>query len=389
MDQGQIEQRIVWLDEQHRETNEKIKDFENQLARDKELIKKQAVQITSLNDEISRLAGLTTRIHQVDETLQKHRKEVTRQLEAAEKRRSEKEANLEALRKSDYQSIQQRIDKIDNDLKKLIEVEHALETRREEELRISKQVTKHDKQLDKMIDMNASQEERLKSISSANDQLQKEQLKLIAEVESHRKKLEEASGKLDVIADANRGLDVRVGELIGAETERTAGQARWIERQELNIVEYENAWKKWERRFDAIEQQATEFDDRLAAYEEMHRALKQMRTELGELMERLERRITEVSEMQRLGETRMKHDWSTFQADEVKRWNTYKLTSDELWREHERLHDRLGQELTEGGEELRRATQNINQMTEAERLHLGELLSMIREWINELNERTE
>jgi chromosome segregation ATPase len=389
MDQEQIEQRLKWLDEQHRKTNETIKDLENKLARSQNLEEKQAGQISSISDEISRLASLTTRIHQVDETLQKHRKEVTRQLESAEKRRSEKEANLEALRKSDHQSIQQRIDKIDEDLKKLAEVEYLLETRREEEVRISKQLTKHDKQLDKLLDTNSSHEERLKSISRANDHLQKEQQKMMAEVEAQRKKFEEATGKLDVFADANRSLDVRIGELISAEAERTAGQARWIERQELSIVEYENAWKKWERRFDAIEQQAYEFDDRLAAYEEMHRALKQMRADLGELMERLERRITEVSEMQRLGENRVKHDWSTFQADELKRWNTYKLTSDELWREHERLHDRLREELTGTGNELKQAVQSINQMTEAERIHLGELLSMIREWVSEISERTE
>jgi chromosome segregation ATPase len=389
MDQGQIEQRFAWLDEQLRKTTETIKDFEGQLASSQKLNEKQAAQISSLTDEISRLAGLTTRIHQVDETLQKHRKEVTRQLEAAEKRRSEKETNLEALRKSDYQSIQQRIDHVTDDLKKLIAVEQALETRREEEVRISKQLTKHDKQLDKVLDTNSSHEDRLKSISRTNDQLQKDQQKLFAEVEAHRKKFEEVAGRLEVFEDATRSLDVRIGELIGAEAERTAGQARWIERQELSIVEYENAWKKWERRFDTIEQQAYEFDDRLAAYEEMHRTLKQMRTDLGELMERLERRITEVSEMQRLGENRMKHEWSAFQADEVKRWNTYKLTGDELWREHERLHERLGQELIGIGDELKQATQSINQVAELEQLHLGEMLSVIREWVSEISEQAD
>jgi hypothetical protein len=144
---------------------------------------------------------------------------------------------------------------------------------------------------------------------------------------------------LDALKDGSRSLDVRVSELISAESERSEGQARWIERQELSNVEFENVWKKWGRRFEAIEQQADAFDDRLAAYEEMHRALKQMRTELGELMERLERRITEVSEMQRLSDNRMKHEWSSFQAEDLKRWNTYKLTGDELWREHNRLHE--------------------------------------------------
>jgi DNA repair ATPase RecN len=160
-----------------------------------------------------------------------------------------------------------------------------------------------------------------------------------------------------------------------------------VERQELSIVEFENFWKKRGRRFDAIEQQATDFDDRLASYEEMHRSLKQMRTELGELMERLERRITEVSEMQRLGDNRMKHDWSSFQAEDLKRWNTYKLTSDELWREHNRLHDRLTEDLVSISDDLKQATQSISTMTDADRMRLGELMSMMREWLSEYAER--
>ena len=191
---------------------------------------------------------------------------------------------------------------------------------------------------------------------------------------------------LEAVKDVNRSLEVRISELMSAEAERAEGQARWIERQELSIVDFENTGKKWGRRFDAIEQQATAFDERLAAYEEMHRALKQMRTELGELMERLERRITEVSEMQRLGENRMKHEWSSFQADDLKRWNTYKLTSDELWREHNRLHDQLADQYASFSEDLGQAVQNVRQLMDADRMRLGEIMAMAREWLSEFGD---
>ncbi|TFH33192.1 MAG: hypothetical protein E4G99_11785 [Anaerolineales bacterium] len=389
MDPEQIEKRLAWLDEQHRKAEETIKQLGVQLKESNSQIAKQSAQISDLNAEISRLAGTTTRIHQIDETLQKHRKEVARLLESAEKRRTEKETNLGELRKSDQKAIVRRIDQVDLELERLTAIEQVLETRQEEDVRLSKQITKLEKNMEKLNDESSALEEQLKSVTRTSNQLQKEMPTTVADIEIWKKKIEELSGMLQVHTETNRTLDVRINDLMSSESERSEGQARWIERQELNIVELENVWKKWGRRFDAIEQQAGENDQRLAAYEEMHRSLKQMRTELTELMERLERRITEVSEMQRLSESRMKHEWSAFQAEDLKRWNTYKLSGDELWRDHVRLHDRLAQDIVSITNETENAKHRIGQMTEAERQRLGETLSMLREWISEFEGRFE
>jgi DNA repair exonuclease SbcCD ATPase subunit len=373
MDQKQVEKRLAWLDEQHRGSTTTLKELSDLLAKAQKQVQTQAKQIADLNDEISRLTGLTTRIHEVDETLKQHRKEVSRQLESAEQRRTEKEANIDSIRKADQQAVSHRVDQIQEELKRIKEIDQTLTTRRDEELRLSKQAAKLDKQVEKLLDKSTNQGDQLKSLIRENAKLLKDYQNIKAELDALRKKGEESRGMLDALKDGSRSLDVRVSELISAESERSEGQARW--------------WKKWGRRFEAIEQQADAFDDRLAAYEEMHRALKQMRTELGELMERLERRITEVSEMQRLSDNRMKHEWSSFQAEDLKRWNTYKLTGDELWREHNRLHDQLAKQYEAFSEDLGQAGQNIKQMLDADRMRLGEFMSMAREWLSDYTDR--
>lgn len=389
MIEDQLEKRLAWLDEQQRNISDSIKEIRSEISKSSTNNEKQSAKISDLNDEISRLASLTTRIHQIDDTLQKHRKEVGRQLESAEKRRTEKETSLDALRKADQQAISQRIDAVQLELKRIEEHDQVLKIRYEEELRMSKLLTKLEKQLDKFGDKAAGQEDQLKSLAGTNNQLQKDNQKILGEVDSLRKKNEELTGMMDVLLDSSRSLDLKVDELANSETERSEGLARWIERQELLGVESENTWKKWGRRFDAIELQASNHDERLAAYEEMHRSLKQMRMDLSELMERLERRITEVSEMQRLSENRMKHEWSSFQAEDIKRWNTYKLTGDEQWREHGRVHEQLASEFTQAIKDLNQAMLKLDQITDAERQRLGEVLSMIREWISEFEDRSE
>lgn len=388
MDQEQVEKRLDWLDDQVRKALETADGLQIRISESIKQIESHSKQLADQSDEMSRLAGLTTRIHEIDDTLQKHRKEVSRQLETAEKRRTEKETNIEAMRKADQQSIAKRIDEIAVGLKEIENINRSLDTRRDEELRISKQLSKIEKQIEKLVDKAAGNEDELRNLIRARDQHQKEAQKLSTESGILRKKSEELQGKVEALADSNRALDTRVTELVGAENERAEAQARWVERQDLNIVEFENEWKKWGRRFDAIELQATNFDERLAAYEEMHRALKQMRIDLGELMDRLERRITEVSEMQRLNENRMKQEWSSFQADDLKRWNTYKLTTDESWREHDRLHGKLADEIDTISKDMEHAKTQLEQISDADRQRLSELFAMMREWISEVDSRS-
>jgi chromosome segregation ATPase len=224
MDQKQVEKRLAWLDEQHRGSTAKLSDL---LAKAQKQVQTQAKQIADLNDEISRLAGLTTRIHEVDETLKQHRKEVSRQLESAEQRRTEKEANIDSIRKADQQAVSNRVEQIQEELKRIIEIDQTLTTRRDEELRLSKQAAKLDKQVEKLLDKSTNQGDQLKSLIRENAKVMSSYQNVKAELDALRKKGEESRGMLDALKDGSRSLDVRVSELISAESERSEGQARW------------------------------------------------------------------------------------------------------------------------------------------------------------------
>ena len=152
----------------------------------------------------------------------------------------------------------------------------------------------------------------------------------------------------------------------------------------MKLVEFEKEWQNWEKRFDAIEQLSADFDERLKIYEDTYRALLKMKTELDRVIEKLERRITEVSEMHRLAEDRNKQEWSSFQADDMKRWNTFKLSSDEQWREHDRRHEKLQDELEELSTNSTRLIQNYEALKETDRIRLSELVSTMREWLAEI-----
>lgn len=101
------------------------------------------------------------------------------------------------------------------------------------------------------------------------------------------------------------------------------------------------------------------------------------------MLDRLERRITEIGEVQRIAEDRIKSDWLVFQADDMKRWNTYQLTYDEQWREHERLHEKLKHDFGEMSQDLVEGLADLDKLSEKSRRQVMDLASIVREWAAE------
>jgi TolA-binding protein len=60
--------------------------------------------------------------------------------------------------------------------------------------------------------------------------------------------------------------------------------------------------------------------------------------EIQGFQNRIEKRQSEVSEMQRISEDRMRKQVEEWQADQEKRWKRQTLTWAEQWQEHDRLH---------------------------------------------------
>ncbi|MFA9489709.1 MAG: hypothetical protein ACERK1_00585, partial [Anaerolineales bacterium] len=83
-------------------------------------------------------------------------------------------------------------------------------------------------------------------------------------------------------------------------------------------------------------------------------------------------------------EDRNKQEWSSFQADDMKRWNTFKLSSDEQWREHDRRHEKLQVDLEELSSDSTRLIQDYETLRETDRIRLSELVSTMREWLAEI-----
>jgi hypothetical protein len=73
------------------------------------------------------------------------------------------------------------------------------------------------------------------------------------------------------------------------------------------------------RSFRPLNRQTARFADAQEAFEE--------------ITQRFDRRINEITEMQRLTEDRFRQEWVSFKADDQKRWTNYSLVQEEQQRE--------------------------------------------------------
>ena len=121
---------------------------------------------------------------------------------------------------------------------------------------------------------------------------------------------------------------------------------------------------------------------------EAERAVDKAREDFQEINDQINRRINEITEMQRLGEERFRQEWSTFRADDQKRWTNYTLTQDEQHREMNRRIENLMDRTTNLEENLQDLNDSVQHLSEQTEKLMQALLGGLRDWLAE-NERFE
>jgi DNA repair exonuclease SbcCD ATPase subunit len=171
------------------------------------------------------------------------------------------------------------------------------------------------------------------------------------------------------------------------ESERRNSMTNFINKETITQVERDRTWKEWQTRFESIEKQAMDIETQLVNLDTTHREVKRIQTNLEELVQRVERRISEITEIQRLSEDRFRQDWVTFKADDQKRWTNYTLTQEEQRNEVSRQFNKLSDQTTQIDDELQEVKDLLQQENELLEKRLQSMLAMVHDWVTSF-ERT-
>jgi hypothetical protein len=233
--------------------------------------------------------------------------------------------------------------------------------------------------------MRRSEEEYTRTIRLMDDgrrQDTKRLTDLTGEMAAVRKRVDDQSGKIELNTTVAKKLEGRITELAAVEAERREVISSFLDNQNLREVERERVWKDWQTRFQVIETQAGDVEGALQTLDLTQRAVKRSQQAVDELTQKVERRINEITEIQRLAEERFRQEWVTFKADDQKRWTNYTLTLEEQRNETIRQHDKLAEKVVQLEDvigEIQDVIQQINEHTEK---RLQSLLSLAHDWVS-------
>lgn len=345
MDIDQIQKRLQWLEDEHRKEKMAFATLEERLANVESNTSVLPQQIKELDSHITRIAANLSRLDQIESAIVQLRVDANRSLDQAEKARIDHAREVEKSYRADLEGINKGIADLRQSVEQIGDLKKSLQLRIEEGFRLGKLIEELEH---KLVEYQRSDDEfrrMLRLIDESTKQDNKRFSDLQGEVAAQRKRLEEQRGKVDVSSETLRKIEMRLSEFQSLENERRQTQAAALEKQNLWQFERDRAWKEMQAKFEEISRQAANLEVQTQTLDATQRAVKRSQESFDEITTRFDRRINEISEMQRLVEDRFRQEWVTFKADSQKRVTNSLLAQEELQREASRQFEKLNERL--------------------------------------------
>lgn len=378
MEFEQIVKRLEWLDKQQRESRDVLAALSERLASFEASVNAVSKQIKTLNKQVSDLTPAAKRIEQFETLLAKQRSEIVKRIEENEKLRARSER--ETAKKLQAETAE--IGKIAAQVKTaLAAAEAKLKERAAESQRLSDHLSDLKAQVEEAARASGDTLHALKLAEETHRNDLKRMTDIQGELTALRKRVDENREKSVINADNIRNIENRLAELLASEMERKQAQAAFLEQQALAQVERDRGWKEWREKFEYFQKETESMDAQLRQLDETLRAAKKAQETYMELNTKLERRISEVTEMQRLAEDRLRQEWLTFKADDQKRWTGYNLSAEETFRDMRKDLKRAEERVIALSEMAQTLHDQMHQTTDTTEKQLQEMMNVVHEWM--------
>jgi chromosome segregation ATPase len=329
MDFEQIIKRLDWLDEERRKDKTTIAALEEQIKGLEGDLKAASKKIKDLNTQLGKVNIAPARLDQLDAALAQQRADLVKHVETVEAagRKSAQEADKRY--QAQFEALSASIAEVHRYKNAIAEIKRELKARADEESHRNKIMADWEARMQAIVALAENVERTVKVAEETRKKEARRLADLQGDLTAARKRLDEVREKNELFTDGLRRLEARINELLASEAERRQAQMNFIEAQSRVQVERDRAWKTWEEGLQSSRKQVEAIERALQEWEIAQRSVKRAQEAYQDIVQKSERRINEISEMQRLAEDRFRQEWVTFKADNQKRWTSYSLTQDE------------------------------------------------------------
>ncbi len=382
MEFEQIVKRLEWLDNQQRENKEAVTKLTERLSSYESIVDIATKQLKTATKQLSEISPVAKRMEQFEALITKQRSDIINLIEDNEKVRLKNEKDALKRAQAELDGMNKTVTQLKATMPASItEIKKELKERGNELQRALNNMSDLKDRLEASIRSNEDVSNSLKAM----DETRKNDLKRVSDLQgditSVRKRVEEGREKNAMQADTLRNMENRFSELLISETERKQAQTAFLDQQAIAQIDRDRAWKDWKEKYDSFQAAAAGIETRVQVLDEALRGAKKAQETYVELNTKLERRISEVTEMQRLAEDRLRQEWVSFKTDDQKRWTGYSLSSEESFRDIRKDVQKITETITTINDTSQTLQDNMHQTTDVTEKQLQELMNAIHEWM--------
>lgn len=386
MEHEQLSKKIEWLDEERREDKKIIKQLEEKVLSLEGKLDGSEKKFKEMDSDLTRLKTSLARVDDFDDTLADFRLERKKAKNEFEKDAKSWIEDSKKVLRTQISGLEDQLTTFQEGMKRVRDLEKEMAARVEEESRINNSI----QELEREFQDIQRQSEELSRQAKVTKQERQKEIKRMTDMQGEqsaiRKRLDELTGQMDLVKSDYKKVQSRLEGLENLRRDLKKFQESFLEETTLKFAMRDNVWKSWEARFHKVEEQAEALDEQMTSLDSTHRNVKRMQKEITELSDLLDRRVNEITEMQRLAEERFRNEWSIFTADDQKRWTNYTLSQKELYKEQNRQFKGVEEQVTlleDGYQEIEDHLSQLSKFTEG---RLQALLSLYRDWMGEFEE---
>jgi chromosome segregation ATPase len=381
MDTDQLQKRIQWVEDDRRKEKDAIALLENRVTTLEGSLAASSQQGKELSSEITRLSAIILRMDQFDQALLKARQESKQAVDDLEKGIRLRFDEAVKVTRAEARSYESSLLDLQKQLEVIPRLDKNIQARLDVEIGIRRSI---DELRNKIDAVRVEEEEYTRTIRLLEDGRRQDAKRIVdlqGEVNALRKRVDDQRGHNELINNSQRKLDTRLNELVTIESERRDLMTNFLDKQAISQVERERTWKEWQARFDTIEKQAVDIESQLVNLDNTHREVKRTQSTLEDLTQRVERRISEITEIQRLSEDRFRQEWVSFKGDDQKRWTNYTLSQEEQRNESARQYDKLAEQSTHLEDGLQEVNDMLQQANELVEKRLQSIMALAHDWV--------
>jgi len=386
MDLGQLTQMTTWLDEEHRRSKAELIRLQQRVEGQEGEVQDQAHTLKDLEGRMASMQTQMLKFAQLQTALQQLKEEVAQMLAQAEERRQQETREAARVRAVERDNLSRTLNEIRRDLQRLPRLDEEMSLRKAEQHRLSESLLTMQQAL---ATLSQKTENELRSFTFLEDSRQ-QAAKRIARLQQESlealKHLEQHGSRLQAMEDVMQRHERDTGELKELVSQLRMSQREFIEKQLLEAEQLKHKAAEWFETMEVYTRKLDDFAVRMEGFTESFREDRQVVGNIERFQEMIRREMTQVAELQRLGEERQKRQLEQWQGENEKRWRKELLRWDHQWGEQAKRNKQIADKFGEVEKRLANHQAEIDMLWKFLESQIAYQTQESRRWLGEVNQ---